>query len=655
MLNFENNHIFTGYLKQLMSTINLPTYKIYTNEFARHLAQTGKEDPRVIESFESLGVNRPMANVNYIKNNEICSLQYDRDKNTTYWKSRAKFNYVRDKDAVDSMRKLKSLGPIYDTKTHEHLGDFLRFIRDYYNINLMSLYNCFSNKIYSNIDFKVTIDDSYNAFMAYLVDVLNPSTVNDFREFNEFSDKFNDKKPVYHGFILDTRGGEGQSYAEYNLNKKYSKISGKIGYMLQNDNSNSEITWDAEIYADDVLIYTCPVSSKEPPTDFAIDVTGVTKLEFRAGPDNRYMESEYIGFADIKLYEKRKKTVKFDSTDPNFRIYAFPVKLFAEYTIAIDCAQGIELFCGLYNTVLDSSDKCLDLFKKTYQRIDTPMFNQPFLYDKLSYKYWTLERELTPIVKNKDKDAILLLEDPDSMSRCDLINREQDLKLFIKVPATCTSSITILEGDFRSYNDYKYLPCTNSTSNGSVTKWQYNANHSVVNFDNKVDLNSLSFKPISKLQLLTFNTGESYPFADRLIEYLSGSVISPIDGIADNIKRAQKVMNQNNNYFKIDGVWENQMQKIAYDYLMNAGPIIYDVEAGKLSDKRYGLHPRVGHRRKSCLYDILGYIDKDVEKYYASWKPDKDAEKYYANQKQRPAKVDNTIQNVDIYNGLYDI
>jgi hypothetical protein len=175
--------------------------------------------------------------------------------------------------------------------------------------------------------------------------------------------------------------------------------------------------------------------------------------------------------------------------------------------------------------------------------------------------------------------------------------------------------------------------------------------------------------PISRLQLLALNTGESYPFADRLVEYLSGSAITPIDDIPDNIKRAQRVMNQNNNYFKIDGLWENKMQKILYDYAMNSGPIevitIGDDEEidpdnfGKqiqkpkeytyktkkvIKDTHTGYHKRLGHANKSLLFDVLGYVDKDIEKFYASWKKvDSDAQ------------VNNTIQNVDIYDGLYDI
>jgi hypothetical protein len=229
------------------------------------------------------------------------------------------------------------------------------------------------------------------------------------------------------------------------------------------------------------------------------------------------------------------------------------------------------------------------------------------------------------------------------------------------VPTSCKSSIVVLEGDFRCYNDFKYVPQQTETASQetfvytlknneviyepkmSRSVWNYKQNHSVINFGSKVNTNADGFAPISKLQLLALNTGESYPFADRLVEYLVGSAITPIDEIPDNIKRAQRVMNQNQHYFKIEGLWENKMQRIIYDYIMNAGPVEVSKNSG-LIDKRHGYHTTLGQTSKSTLYDVLGFVDKDAEKWYASW----------AKKDNKPQAIE-SIQNVDIYDGLYDI
>ena len=43
-----------------------------------------------------------------------------------------------------------------------------------------------------------------------------------------------------------------------------------------------------------------------------------------------------------------KKSITFSGSNPEYKIYMLPVKLFQKYTIAIDCQQEYELCCGIY-------------------------------------------------------------------------------------------------------------------------------------------------------------------------------------------------------------------------------------------------------------------------------------------------------------------
>ena len=643
MFKYNNNHIFTGYLKQLLSSVNLPACRIYTHEFAKYFEQHGTEDPRVLESFDStvqIGATR----INYLRNNELYSYFWSSSSKKS-WKRSSEVFYNKDKAIHGLTRSLNSANKNYDAATHEYLGEYLRFLRDYYNIDLMSMYNCFNDKISNNIYFSFELSDT----------------------------------------------------------------------------SNTQITFNAQ--------------------------------------------------------------------DPEYRIYAIPVKLFSEYTIAIDCSQGIELFCGLYNTMLEVSNKTIDLARKTYKKVSQAIFNRPFIYDKLSVNNWPLEADMATTSTDGQFSPAQIRTN--LFTRWDIAKREKDLRLFIKVPASCRSSITILEGNYSSFNDTKYSQLINSkyestattiwnysdelntfktTLNGEdyvlgidrscgnfngicpikasdnssyiqfiskgvtpsiqadsylisnavrptsgnkynpvlfhsyagnvyyldgklastcytgnnmnstrylscsenvndsisieienagkgyyltymidgkkryinvVTSLDYQNNRSILNFNtaktaDKIDLNNYTFRPISKLQLLAFNTGESYPFADRLVEYLVGSAITSMEEVPDNIKRTQKVIEQNGYYFEIDGLWENKIQNILYDFMTESGPVV--VSDGKLVDKRLGVHPRLGHANKSTLYDILGYVDRETEKWYSSWKNE-----------GGKANVKDNIQNVDIY------
>ena len=286
---------------------------------------------------------------------------------------------------------------------------------------------------------------------------------------------------------------------------------------------------------------------------------------------------------------------EFNYTDNNYKIYMVPVKLFKHYTIAIDCDTEVEMCCGLYGKYKNNNSNFAPIPNLTYKRYQGLTFDNPILYTELDV--------LNDFVLNKN-------------SLVDVAQNESDLKLFIKIPAKNNSSIVILEGDYLDWNDTMYQPPLVTTD----SNWKKTVNHVVTNYEN-FDEDS-NFTPITPLQLLRLNTGVSYPFADRLVEYLCGNTINQLDGISDNIERVQAVLGINQEHkqynFNLPGIWSNKIRLILYDYMNN------------------------GEHKKLLTYDlnhdILGYVDKTIE----------------ANVEMIDTKNNKyTLEDIDIYSDIY--
>ena len=437
MFKFNDTNILTGYIKEMLASFNLPSYKVYTRQQREHFEETG-EELNVIASQEAsrdpdnAQIQHPCF-VSYIKDGAV--QQYFKNTDNSYaWKVIAD-PYLYNIFVPNETKNYVIKNNIYDYYTHEYLGEYLRFIRDFHNVDLMPLYNCFSDHICNNI----------------------------------------------------------------------------------------ELTFDVG--------------------------TGA------------------------------KKSITFSGSNPEYKIYMLPVKLFQKYTIAIDCQQEYELCCGIYGKYLDTREIFSKIPGKTYKKV-IGQFSKPILYDLAELLPSKLATGSDEAKEQWDETMVWLAKN------------EGDLKLFIKLPASNNSSITVLEGDYRSWND-SYGVGINKTQNKTI-----------LNFEASDEcLSNSNLKLITPLQLLKFNTGKSYPFADRLVEYLLGNAITPLDEIADNIKRVQTIALKNGQLNKADGIWTDKLQKILYNF-MNSKDLAQSA-------------------KKKTNHDILEYADKDVENaYYAKMKND---------------------------------
>ena len=473
MFKFNDTNILTGYIKEMLASFNLPSYKVYTRQQREHFEETG-EELNVIASQEASKASDTTPEkhpcfISYIKEGSV--QQYFKNNDNSYtWKVIAD-PYLYNIFVPNETKNYVIKNNIYDYYTHEYLGEYLRFIRDFHNVDLMPLYNCFSDHICNNI----------------------------------------------------------------------------------------ELTWD--IITDIIENSVTTEGTTTTPSETAEGTT-------EAGTTTKKTVI--------------KKSITFSGSNPEYKIYMLPVKLFQKYTIAIDCQQEYELCCGIYGKYLDTREIFKSIPEKTYKKV-IGQFSKPILYDLAELLPNKLpSEELTGTTEEQEKKK----EQWDETIAW-LAKNEGDLKLFIKLPASNNSSITVLEGDYRSWNDSQGV---------GLNKTQ---NKTVLNFDAPDEyLSNSNLKLITPLQLLKFNTGKSYPFADRLVEYLLGNAITPLDEIADNIKRVQTIALKNGQVNKVDGIWTDKLQKILYNF-MNSEELTKS-------------------NKKETNHDILGYADKDVENaYYA--------------------------------------
>lgn len=242
-----------------------------------------------------------------------------------------------------------------------------------------------------------------------------------------------------------------------------------------------------------------------------------------------------------------------------YKMALIPIKLNQIYTIALDIDAEVLIRPAfikndrfVYTYLTDKNRVSLtDLLNQPITVLTNAHFNQPFTY------------KLTIDETNQYAD---LLEE-----------NENNLYLVVQLPILSTTSIVVLEGDY--------------TVDGLCTH-NYDK---PTNSEEAVDLYNRVLR--SKLSLLKLNDHNTYAFSDRLLEYLTGQAITPLDTISYNFIRANtgfydvshNAVDINGNYGSIDRVWTDELRRYYYNNLMKSVKIEH--------------------------YDLLGYVDKEAEKH----------------------------------------
>ena len=276
------------------------------------------------------------------------------------------------------------------------------------------------------------------------------------------------------------------------------------------------------------------------------DINDVDLMPFYNCFTGKYLSG--IEINETSVYQKVNSTNK---------IFQIPIRFNKTYTIALDSYSTVYMAPVVMN---DAGFVTVDFISE----------GKPEHYDlteMLCNKPRAIVRNTSMSFKNP---ITYRIENTDSSNEFRLQQYEKDLYLLIQVSSDNDSSLVVLEGDY-----------TNQNRNIQQV-WN-------IEYADKFTVEQMNVTFLSPLSLLMMNDKVSYPYADRLIEYLLENVIDTNDTIGENIKKVQHAMDKWDYIYPYKGVWTNKLRCNVY--------------------KSYKENKKYKH------LDNNGFIDKDVEKY----------------------------------------
>jgi len=151
MIRFKSDNIVIGEIKQLLQSFNLPKAIVLKDQ------------------------TRYIGNKIYIQGNVVYRSSMDGSKLEVV----DGLSYEWGDKLPNITHTLPITSNIYDVTTHRYLGNYLRFLRDYKKINLMSMYNCFTEESPGKLDYtfynpstiKHVFDVSDGSYRIYMVPI----------------------------------------------------------------------------------------------------------------------------------------------------------------------------------------------------------------------------------------------------------------------------------------------------------------------------------------------------------------------------------------------------------------------------------------------------------------------------------------------------
>ena len=303
------------------------------------------------------------------------------------------------------------------------------------------------------------------------------------------------------------------------------------------------------------------------------DCTGIDLMPFYNCYSGKLVSDVYLGDKDEVRFVGDSKLTSYTS---EYKIVLVPIRFNRKYTICIDSFSKVRIkpiFYGNFGIVVNNP------FPETA--------NKYFGDTEISYQYMSFKK---PKLYELDMNKITYTDDGGSDNKLTddyktkMMSYEKYLYLLIQLPISNQSSILVQEGD--------YTRLTKPVNDSSVGMSRvYDAGSVDLLTNNK--LNNIL---LSELQLQRMNTGESYAYSTRLIEYLLDNVITSEDQFGGDIERVQEVVGKCDPQIGTGskGVWSKKIRSYLFNkYISTAN----------------------NNKRDRTVSDINGFVDKDIEDY----------------------------------------
>lgn len=333
----------------------------------------------------------------------------------------------------------------------------------------------------------------------------------------------------------------------------------------------------------DVYLNTADIGPLVCSDDHTLDSDGtrINKVEVRDGSDEPVI---YCGV--LRKYDSTT-TYRFGSL-PGYKVVAVPVKFDTTYTVAVEAHNVVSVRGIIYNSnngMIEEYDP--DVATKKSEKV--------YYSDYLSHTCATL-----PFAKFKEPFTYRIELASDTVNlplavKQALYMRQKDLYLVLQVPSDSSSSIVVLEGDYTNNGKFEVTQGSVVFDIDPTTGKVIDSRklHPLYDTDT-IPEDKCSVKYVDNLSLLYYNTGVSYAFSDRLIEYLLLNVVTPLETLSTNVSRVQLSLRRlypsyNSKLLKKEaryGVWDDSIPKYVRSYISEnrnklTGPFDHDGHINK--------------------------------------------------------------------------